>query len=266
MGTVTEIYDYFRLLYARIGIPHCPSCGKEIRRQSVDQMADQIMMLPERTKIQLLAPVVRGRKGMHQKLLEQAKRSGYVRVQIDGSVYELTEEIKLDKNIKHNIDIVVDRLIVKPDMGRRRLVDSIESVLKLADGLMTVEIIGGERLEFSENFACPDCGISIDEIEPRSFSFNNPFGACPECFGLGFKMEFDADLIIPDKRMSIMDGAIQVLGWQSANTPGSFTHATLAALAQEYGFDLNTPFEDYPEEIQNMLIHGTGGRKGEGSL
>ena len=221
VGTVTEIYDYFRLLYARIGIPHCPSCGKEIRRQSVDQMADQIMMLPERTKIQLLAPVS-GRKGMHQKLLEQAKRSGYVRVQIDGSVYELTEEIKLDKNIKHNIEIVVDRLIVKPDMGRRRLVDSIESVLKLADGLMTVEIIGGERLEFSENFACPDCGISIDEIEPRSFSFNNPFGACPECFGLGFKMEFDADLIIPDKRMSIMDGAIQVLGWQSANTPGKF--------------------------------------------
>ena len=261
VGTVTEIYDYFRLLYARIGIPHCPKCGKEIRRQSVDQMADQIMLLPERTKIQLLAPVVRGRKGMHQKLLEQAKRSGYVRVQIDGSTYELTEEIRLDKNIKHNIDIVVDRLIVKPDMGRRRLVDSIENVLKLADGLMTVEIIGGERLEFSENFACPDCGISVDEIEPRSFSFNNPFGACPECSGLGFKMEFDEDLMIPDKRLSIMDGAIQVLGWQSANTPGSFTHATLQALAREYGFDLDTPFEQYPEEIQHMLIHGTGGRK-----
>ena len=261
VGTVTEIYDYFRLLYARIGIPHCPRCGKEIRRQSVDQMADQIMLLPERTKIQLLAPVVRGRKGMHQKLLEQAKRSGYVRVQIDGSTYELTEEIKLDKNIKHNIDIVVDRLSVKPDMGRRRLVDSIESVLKLADGLMTVEIIGGERLEFSENFACPDCGISVDEIEPRSFSFNNPFGACPECFGLGYKMEFDEDLMIPDKELSIMEGAIQVLGWQSANAPGSFTYATLNALAEEYGFDLNTPYENYPEEIQDMLMHGTKGRK-----
>ncbi|MCD8134314.1 MAG: excinuclease ABC subunit UvrA [Clostridiales bacterium] len=259
VGTVTEIYDYFRLLYARIGIPHCPKCGREIRRQSVDQMADQIMMLPERSRIQLLAPVVRGRKGMHQKLLEQAKRSGYVRVQIDGSVYELSEEIRLDKNIKHNIDIVVDRLIVKPDMGRRRLVDSIENVLKLADGQMTVEIIGGDRLEFSENFACPDCGVSIEEIEPRSFSFNNPFGACPECAGLGFKMEFDEDLMIPDKSLSIMDGAIQVQGWQSANTRGSFTYATLTALAEEYGFELDTPFEDYPQQVHDILIHGTDG-------
>ncbi|MCD7864546.1 MAG: excinuclease ABC subunit UvrA [Clostridiales bacterium] len=259
VGTVTEIYDYFRLLYARIGIPHCPKCGREIRQQSVDQMADQIMTLPERTRIQLLAPVVRGRKGMHQKLLEQAKRSGYVRVQIDGSVYELSEEIHLDKNIKHNIDIVVDRLIIKPDMGRRRLVDSIENVLKLADGQMTVDIIGGESMEFSENFACPDCGISIEEIEPRSFSFNNPFGACPECAGLGFKMEFDEDLMIPDKSLSIMDGAIQVLGWQSAHTKGSFTHATLTALAKEYDFDLDTPFEDYPQQIHDILIHGTEG-------
>ncbi len=261
VGTVTEVYDYFRLLFARIGIPHCPNCGKEIRRQSVDQMADQILRLAEGTRIQLLAPVVRGRKGMHQKLLEQAKRSGYIRVQIDGSVYELTEEITLDKNIKHSIDIVVDRLVVKPDMGRRRLVDSIENVLKLADGQMTVDVIGGERLEFSENFACPDCGISIEEIEPRSFSFNNPFGACPECAGLGFKMEFDVDLMIPDKRLSINEGAIQVPGWQSANVKGSFTNATLAALAEEYGFRLDTPFEDYPVDIQDILIHGTGGRK-----
>ncbi|MCD8148481.1 MAG: excinuclease ABC subunit UvrA, partial [Clostridiales bacterium] len=261
VGTVTEIYDYFRLLYARIGIPHCPKCGKEIRRQSVDQMADQVMLLPERTRIQILAPVVRGRKGMHQKLLEQAKRSGYVRVQVDGSVYELTEEIRLDKNIKHNIDIVVDRLVVKPDMGRRRLVDSIESALKLADGLMTVDIIDGEKMEFSENFACPDCGVSVEEIEPRSFSFNNPFGACPECAGLGFKMEFDEELMIPDKSLSIMDGAFQVPGWQSANSPGSFTHATLTALAKEYGFDLDTPFEDYPEHIHEILIHGTNGHQ-----
>ncbi len=260
VGTVTEIYDYFRLLYARIGIPHCPNCGKEIRRQSVDQMVDQIITLPEGTRIQLLAPVVRGRKGMHQKLLEQAKRSGYVRVQVDGSIYELTEEIVLDKNIKHNIDIVVDRLVVKPDMGRRRLVDSIENCLKLADGQMTVDVIGGETMEFSESFACPDCGISIEEIEPRSFSFNNPFGACPECTGLGFKMEFDVDLMIPDMRKSIMDGAIQVLGWQSASQEGSFTHATLEALAEEYGFDLDTPFEDYPADIREMLIHGTDGR------
>ncbi len=260
VGTVTEIYDYFRLLYARVGTPHCPRCGRKIRRQSVDQMADQIMLLPERTRIQLLAPVVRGRKGMHQKLLEQAKRSGYVRVLIDGSVYELTEEISLDKNIKHNIDIVVDRLIIKADMGRRRLVDSIENVLKLAEGQMTVEIIDGERLEFSENFACPDCGVSIDEIEPRSFSFNNPFGACPDCFGLGYRMEFDEDLMIPDKSLSISQGAIQVLGWQSAHSPGSFTHATLVALAGEYGFSLDTPFGDYPREIHDMLIHGTGSR------
>ncbi len=260
VGTVTEIYDYFRLLYARIGIPHCPHCGREIRRQSVDQMADQILMLPEGTRIQLLAPVVRGRKGMHQKLLEQAKKSGYVRVQIDGSVYELTEEISLDKNRKHDIDIVVDRLIIRPDMGRRRLVDSIENVLKLAEGQMTVDVIGGEPLEFSENFACPDCGISIDEIEPRSFSFNNPFGACPVCTGLGFKMEFDVDLMIPDQRLSIREGAISVLGWQSAGTNGSFTNAILVALAREYGFDLDTPFEEYPEEIRDMLLHGTRGR------
>ncbi len=261
VGTVTEIYDYFRLLYARIGTPHCPKCGREIRRQSVDQMADVIMLLPEGTRIQLLAPVVRGRKGMHQKLLEQAKRSGYVRVNVDGSVYDLSEEIKLDKNIKHNIDIIVDRLVIKPGMGRRRLVDSIENVLKLADGLMTVDVVGGKPMEFSENFACPDCGISVEEIEPRSFSFNNPFGACPECAGLGFKMEFDEDLMIPDKSLSIMKGAIQVLGWQSANQKGSFTHATLTALAQEYGFDLDTPFEDYPQDIHDILIYGTGGRE-----
>ncbi len=261
VGTVTEIYDYFRLLYARIGIPHCPKCGKEIRRQSVDQMVDQIMTLPEGTRIQLLAPVVRGRKGMHQKLLEQAKRSGYVRVQVDGSVYELTEEIALDKNIKHNIDIVVDRLIIKPDMGRRRLVDSIENCLRLADGQMTVDVIGKDAMEFSESFACPECGISIDEIEPRSFSFNNPFGACPECAGLGFKMEFDVDLMIPDRRLSINSGAIQVLGWQSANRTGSFTNATLEALAKAYDFDLDTPFEDYPEDIQDVLINGTKGRE-----
>ncbi len=260
VGTVTEIYDYFRLLYARIGIPHCPNCGKEIHRQSVDQMADQILSLPEGTRIQLLAPVVRGRKGMHQKLLEQARRSGYVRVQVDGSVYELTEEITLDKNIKHNIDIVVDRLVIKPDMGRRRLVDSIENVLKLAEGQMTVDVIDGEPLTFSENFACPDCGISIEEIEPRSFSFNNPFGACPECAGLGFTMEFDLDLMIPDPRLSIREGAIQVLGWQSAGREGSFTNAILTALAEEYGFSLDTPFEEYPEDIRDMLIHGTGGR------
>ena len=259
VGTVTEIYDYFRLLYARIGIPHCPECGREIRRQSVDQMVDQLLQLAEGTRIQLLAPVVRGRKGMHQKLLEQAKRSGYVRVQIDGNTYELTEDIRLDKNIKHNIDIVVDRLIIREGMGRRRISDSIESVLKLADGLMTVEIIGGERLQFSENFACPDCGISVEEIEPRSFSFNNPFGACPECSGLGFKMEFDPELMIPDPSLSIMQGAIQVPGWQSANTKGSFTYATLTALAEHYGFDLNVPFQEYPKKIKDLIFHGTGG-------
>lgn len=260
VGTVTEIYDYFRLLYARIGIPHCPKCGKEIKKQTVDQMADQIMQLPERTKIQLLAPVVRGRKGTHQKLLEQAKRSGYVRVQVDGSVYELTEEITLDKNKKHNIDIVVDRLVVKEGI-ERRLVDSIENVLDLADGLMTVDVIGEEPIQFSQSFSCPDCGISIEEIEPRSFSFNNPFGACPECFGLGYKMEFDEDLMIPDKSLSLAEGAIQVIGWQSSCDPSSYTYATLKALSKEYGFDLNTPYQDLPEDIRKMLIYGTDGRK-----
>lgn len=260
VGTVTEIYDYFRLLYARVGIPHCPKCGREIRRQTVDEMADQIMALPERTKIQLLAPVVRGRKGTHQKLLEQARKSGYVRVQVDGNVYELTEEIPLDKNKKHNIEIVVDRLVVKEGI-QRRLVDSIENVLSLADGLMTVDVIGGESIQFSQNFSCPDCGISIDEIEPRSFSFNNPFGACPDCFGLGYKMEFDEDLMIPDKSLSLSQGAIQVLGWQSCTDPSSYTYAVLKALAQEYGFSLDTPYEDLPADIRKMLIHGTEGKK-----
>ncbi|MBQ8663844.1 MAG: excinuclease ABC subunit UvrA [Eubacterium sp.] len=260
VGTVTEIYDYFRLLYARAGIPHCPECGREIRKQSVDEMADQIMALPEKTKIQLLAPVVRGRKGTHQKLLEKAKRSGYVRVQVDGNTYELTEEIVLDKNIKHSIDIVVDRLVIK-DGIQRRLVDSIENVLNLADGLMTVDVIGGEELHFSQSFSCPDCGISIDEIEPRSFSFNNPFGACTDCFGLGYKMEFDEDLMIPDKSLSIAEGAIQVMGWQSSTSEGSFTHAILKALAKEYGFELTTPYKDLPKEIRHMLIHGTEGRE-----
>lgn len=260
VGTVTEIYDYFRLLYARAGIPHCPECGREIRKQSVDEMADQIMALPERTKIQLLAPVVRGRKGTHQKLLEKAKRSGYVRVQVDGNTYELTEEIVLDKNIKHSIDIVVDRLVVK-DGIQRRLIDSIENVLNLSDGLMTVDIIDGEELHFSQSFSCPDCGISIDEIEPRSFSFNNPFGACPDCFGLGYKMEFDEDLMIPDKSLSISEGAIQVMGWQSSTSAGSFTNAILRALAKEYGFSLDTPYRDLSEEVRQMLIHGTDGRE-----
>lgn len=259
VGTVTEIYDYFRLLYARVGIPHCPSCGKEIKKQSVDQMVDQIMTLPERTKIQLLAPVVRGRKGTHQKLLEQAKRSGYVRVQIDGNTYELTEEIPLEKNIKHNIDIVVDRLVVKEGI-EKRLTDSVESVLELADGLMTVDVIDGEPIHFSQSFSCPDCGISIDEIEPRSFSFNNPFGACPECFGLGYKMEFDEDLMIPDKSLSVAEGAIQVMGWQSCTDPSSYTYATLKALSEEYKFDLNTPYQELPKKIQNVLMHGTDGR------
>ena len=260
VGTVTEIYDYFRLLYARVGIPHCPVCGKVISKQTVDQMADQIMALPERTKIQLLAPVVRGRKGSHQKLFEQARRSGYVRVQVDGSVYELTEDITLDKNKKHNIEIVVDRLIVKEGI-ERRLVDSIENVLNLSDGLLTVDIIGGETLQFSQSFSCPDCGISIDEIEPRSFSFNNPFGACPDCFGLGYKMEFDEDLMIPDKRLSLAEGAIQVMGWQSSSDPSSYTYAVLKALSLEYGFDLNTPYEELPEKIQKIIIHGTDGKK-----
>ena len=258
VGTVTEIYDYFRLLYARIGIPHCPKCGKEIKKQTVDQMVDHIMSLPERTKLQLLAPVVRGRKGTHAKLLDQAKRSGYVRVLIDGNLYELSEEIKLDKNIKHNIEIVVDRLVVKPGI-EKRLSDSIETVLDLADGLLMVDTMDGNVINFSQSFSCPDCQISIDEIEPRSFSFNNPFGACPDCFGLGYKMEFDIDLMIPDKSLSISEGAIAVMGWQSCTDKGSFTRAILNALAEEYHFSLDTPFQDYPEEIQNILIHGTNG-------
>ena len=258
VGTVTEIYDYFRLLYARVGIPHCPKCGREIRKQTVDQMVDQIMMLPERQKIQLLAPVVRGRKGTHVKLLDQARRSGYVRVQIDGNLYELSEEIKLDKNIKHNIEIVVDRLIVKPGI-EKRLSDSIETVLDLADGLLVVDTMDGKLLNFSQSFSCPDCGISIDEIEPRSFSFNNPFGACPQCLGLGYKMEFDIDLMIPDKKRSINEGAIAVLGWQSCTTQGSFSRAILDALAREYEFSLDTPFCEYPKKVQDILIHGTGG-------
>lgn len=260
VGTVTEIYDYFRLLYARIGIPHCPKCGKEIKKQTVDQMTDQIMELPEGTKIQLLAPVVRGRKGTHAKLFEKAKKSGYVRVRVDGSMYELTEEIILDKNIKHNIEIVVDRLIVREGI-EKRLSDSIESVLTLAEGLLQVDVIGGETLNFSQSFSCPDCGISIEEIEPRSFSFNNPFGACPDCYGLGYKMEFDIDLMIPDKTLSINEGAITVIGWQSCTDKGSFTRAILEALCKEYGFDLDTPFEDYPEAVQHVLIHGTDGRE-----
>ncbi len=260
VGTVTEIYDYFRLLYARVGIPHCPNCGKEIKKQTVDQMVDQIMELPERTKIQLLAPVVRGRKGTHAKLLERARKSGYVRARIDGNLYELSEEIQLDKNIKHNIEIIVDRLVVKPGI-EKRLTDSIEDVLHLAEGLMTVDVIDGEPINFSQSFSCPDCGISIAEIEPRSFSFNNPFGACPECFGLGYKMEFDEDLMIPDKSLSISQGAITVLGWQSCTDKKSFTYALLDALSQEYGFSLDTPFQKYPRKIQDLLIHGTGGRE-----
>lgn len=260
VGTVTEIYDYFRLLYARIGIPHCPECGKEIRKQSVDQMVDQLMELEEGAKIQLLAPVVRGRKGEHAKVLDRAKRSGYVRVRVDGNLYELTEEIKLDKNIKHNIEIVVDRLVVKPGI-ERRLTDSIENVLALADGLLMVDVIGGETINFSQSFACPDCGVSISEIEPRSFSFNNPYGACPVCYGLGYKMEFDPELMIPDRTLSINEGAIQVMGWQSCTDSGSFTNAILVALAKEYRFSLDTPVEDLPEDIYHMLIHGTGGRE-----
>ena len=258
VGTVTEIYDYFRLLYARIGIPHCPKCGKEIKKQTVDQMVDHIMALPERTKLQLLAPVVRGRKGTHAKLLDQAKRSGYVRVQIDGNLYELSEEIKLDKNIKHNIEIIVDRLVVKPGI-EKRLSDSIETVLDLSDGLLMVDTMDGTVKTFSQSFACPDCQISIDEIEPRSFSFNNPFGACPDCFGLGYKMDFDIDLMIPDKSLSISQGAIVVMGWQSCTDKGSFTRAILDALAKEYHFSLDTPFQDYPDDVKNVLIHGTNG-------
>lgn len=260
VGTVTEIYDYFRLLYARIGIPHCPKCGKEIKKQSVDQMVDQIMALPAGTRIQLLAPVVRGRKGEHQKVLERAKRSGYVRVRIDGNMYELSEEIKLDKNIKHTIEIVVDRLVVKEGIGRR-LADSLENVMELTEGLAVVDVIGGETLTFSQSFACPDCGISVEEIEPRSFSFNNPFGACPECFGLGYKMEFDPELMIPDHRLSINEGAIVVTGWQSCNDKSSFANAILRALMEEYDFDLDTPFQDYPDRIQSILLHGTNGKE-----
>ena len=262
VGTVTEIYDYFRLLYARIGIPHCPKCGKEIKKQSVDQMVDQIMALPEGSRIQLLAPVVRGRKGEHAKVLDRAKRSGYVRVRVDGSMYELSEDIHLDKNIKHNIEIVVDRLVVKEGI-ERRLADSIENVISLTEGLLLVDVIGGEPMTFSQSFACPDCGISIEEIEPRSFSFNNPFGACPECYGLGYRMEFDVDLMIPDKSKSINEGAILVMGWQSCNEPGSFTNAILQALAKEYGFSLDTPFEKYSDKVKNILLHGTNGHEVE---
>ena len=259
VGTVTEIYDYFRLLYARIGIPHCPKCGKEIKKQTVDQMVDQIMELPEGTKIQLLAPVVRGKKGRHEKLLERAKKSGYVRVRVDGNLYELTEEIVLDKNIKHTIEIIVDRLVVRQGI-EKRMTDSIENVLELAEGLLVVDVIGGEPIQFSQSFSCPDCGISIEEIEPRSFSFNNPFGACPVCFGLGYKMEFDIDLMIPDQSLSIAEGAIVVMGWQSCTDEKSFTRAILNALSKEYNFSLSTPFQEYPEEIKNILIHGTNGK------
>ena len=260
VGTVTEIYDYFRLLYARIGIPHCPKCGKEIKKQTVDQMVDELMKLEEGTKIQLLAPIVRGRKGEHVKIFERAKRSGYVRVIVDGNQYELTEEIKLDKNKKHNIEIVVDRLVIREGC-EKRMAESIENVLKLAEGLMIVDVIGGEPINFSQSFSCPDCGISIDEIEPRSFSFNNPFGACPVCHGLGFKMEFDPDLMIPDKNLSIAEGAIAVTGWQSATTKSSFTRAILEALSAEYEFDLETPFKDYPDKIKDIILYGTNGHE-----
>ncbi|MBQ7447611.1 MAG: excinuclease ABC subunit UvrA, partial [Eubacterium sp.] len=260
VGTVTEIYDYFRLLYARAGIPHCPNCGKEISRQSADQMTDVIMQLPEKTKIQLLAPVVRGRKGRHEKVLEQAKKSGYVRVRIDGNAYELTEEIKLEKNIKHNIDIVVDRLVVKPGI-ERRLADSIENVLKLSEGLLTVDVIGEEEMHFSQSFSCPDCNISIDEIEPRSFSFNNPFGACPVCAGIGYKMEFDEDLMIPDKSLSFKEGCVVAPGWASSKDKGSFTYAILDALANEYGFSMDTPYQDLPADIRKIFLYGTDGKK-----
>lgn len=260
VGTVTEIYDYMRLLYARIGIPHCPVCGKEIKKQTVDQMVDQILDMGEGTKIQLLAPVVRGRKGEHAKVLEHARRTGYVRVRIDGNMYELTEEIKLDKNIKHNIEIVVDRLVVKPGI-EKRMTDSIETVMELADGLMAVDVIGGTPVNFSQSFSCPDCGVSVDEVEPRSFSFNNPFGACPECFGLGYKMEFDEDLMIPDKSLSIAGGAIAVMGWQSCTDKNSYTRAILDALANEYQFSLDTPFEDYPKKIHDLIILGTNGKQ-----
>ncbi len=260
VGTVTEIYDYFRLLYARIGIPHCPECGREIRKQTVDEMCDQIMELAGGTKIQLLAPVVRGKKGEHVKVFQRAARSGYVRVIVDGSMYELSEEIKLDKNIKHNIEIVVDRLVVKPGI-EGRLTSSIENVLELSEGLMVVDVIGGEQMNFSQSFACPDCGISIEEIEPRSFSFNNPFGACPDCFGLGYRMEFDPGLMIPDPSLSLRQGAIAAMGWQSSGDAGSFTNALLCALSKEYGFSLDTPYEQLPPDIKDMLVHGTNGRQ-----
>ncbi|MCI9636361.1 MAG: excinuclease ABC subunit UvrA [Hungatella sp.] len=260
VGTVTEIYDYMRLLYARIGIPHCPKCGKEIRRQTVDQMVDQLLSMPEKTRIQLLAPVVRGRKGEHVKVLEQARKSGYVRVRVDGSQYELSEEIKLDKNIKHNIEVIVDRLVVRPGI-EKRLTDSIESTMALGNGLMIVDVIDGEPMNFSQHFACPDCGVSIEEVEPRSFSFNNPFGACPDCFGLGYKMEFDENLMIPDRSLSITQGAIVVMGWQSCGDKGSFTRAILDALAEEYDFSLDTPFEQYPQKIQDIILWGTGGKE-----
>lgn len=260
VGTVTEIYDYFRLLYARIGIPHCPKCGKEIKRQTVDQMVDEIMNLPERTKIQLLAPVVRGRKGEHAKVFERAKKSGYVRVIVDGNMYDLSEEISLEKNKKHNIEIVVDRLAIREGI-EKRMAESIESVMQLSGGLLVVDVIDGEPINFSQSFSCPDCGISIDEIEPRSFSFNNPFGACPVCHGIGYKMEFAPELMIPDPSLSIDDGAIAVLGWQSVTNEGSFTRATMEALAKKYNFDLSTPFEDYPQNIQDIILHGTKGEK-----
>ena len=259
VGTVTEIYDYFRLLYARIGIPHCPKCGRAIEKQTIDQMVDAVMKLPERTRIQILAPVVRGRKGEHQKLFEKAKKSGYVRVIVDGNMYELSEEIPMDKNIKHNIDIVVDRLVVKPGI-EKRLTDSLENVFELTEGNAIVDVMDGEPMNFSQNFACPDCGISVDEVEPRSFSFNNPFGACPVCYGLGYKMEFDENLMIPDKTLSISEGAIQVMGWQSCTDPSSYTYATLKALSEGYGFSLDTPYKDLPKEIRHMLIHGGDGR------
>ena len=255
VGTVTEIYDYFRLLYARIGVPHCPNCGKPIQRQTVDQMVDAIMKLEEETRIQLLAPVVRGRKGTHEKLLDKAKRSGYVRVVVDGNQYDLSDDINLDKNRKHNIEIIVDRIKVKPDI-EKRLTDSIENVLKLSGGLLTVDIFGGKQMNFSDSFSCPDCGISIEEIEPRSFSFNNPFGACPECAGLGYKMEFSEDLMIPDKSLSFNEGCVQVMGWQSSSDKKSFTHAVLMALSEAYGFSLDTPYKELPDKIRDMFLYG----------
>ena len=260
VGTVTEVYDYFRLLFARIGVPHCPVCGREISRQTVDQMVDQIMKLEPGSRIQILAPVVRGRKGEHVKVFERAKKSGYVRVRVDGNLYDLSDDIKLEKNLKHNIEIVIDRLVVKEGI-EKRLTDSAENALAIAEGILLVDVVGQEEMTFSESFSCPDCGVSIDEIEPRSFSFNNPFGACPDCSGLGYRMEFDEELMIPDKSLSINQGAIAVMGWQSCNTKGSFTNAILLALGKEYGFDLDTPFEEYPASIHDILINGTNGKK-----